>query len=43
VPIVFVGGTADAVAKTQAKVPDATYTTAEELPDVLAGHAKDGG
>ncbi len=35
IPIVFVGGQGDALAKTKAKVPDATYVTQEELPSVL--------
>jgi response regulator RpfG family c-di-GMP phosphodiesterase len=36
IPIVFVGGEGEAVAKTKAKVPDALFTTAEELPRLLA-------
>jgi DNA-binding response OmpR family regulator len=39
-PIIFVDGIDEALAKTKAKVPDAVYTTAAELPNVLAGFAK---
>ena len=35
IPIVFVDGNEEAVEKTKVKVPDAIYTTSEELESVL--------
>ena len=35
IPIVFVDGKEEAIAKTRARVPDAIYTTSAELPGVL--------
>jgi hypothetical protein len=35
IPLVFVGGEGEALAKTKAKVPTAVYTTREALPGVL--------
>ncbi len=35
IPIIFVGGEGEALEKTKAKLPDATYTTAENLDSVL--------
>lgn len=40
-PIVFVDGQEDAVEKTKAMVPNATYTTSADLGNVLAGLIKE--
>ncbi len=35
IPIIFVGGKEEAIVNTKAKVPDAIYTTSEELQNIL--------
>lgn len=36
IPIVFVGGKGESLEKTKAKIPDAIYTSFEELEGVLS-------
>lgn len=43
IPIVFVDGAEEALAKVKAKVPDAIYTTSVELEHVLEKFAKSSG
>lgn len=40
IPVIFVGGEGEGLEKTKAKLPNATYTTAEDLESALKAFSK---